>query len=194
MWEGRLGSALQHHLGLRSDTVTLWWRHHHNRSQGEKNAHTHKLKKKAKTQWLSDANSKTARKKQSLSARDNRYDHDQSVSVLVKLFPDVKYFYCQIESNVCMASYAKTHASQQHPETCKKYLDVTQMPQTEVICWQSETLYSVYMLNRDLMKSWGNVFYSTWDVMLSADEGQVVIVLGWLQRPSWESNLIFLIW
>lgn len=57
----------------------------------------------------------------------SKYGYDQSISLLLKLKT-------QIESNVCMALNAKTHTSQQHPEMCKKYLDVTQRPQTEVIC------------------------------------------------------------
>lgn len=57
----------------------------------------------------------------------SKYGYDQSISLLLKLNT-------QLESNVCMASKAKTHKSQQHPEMCKKYLDVTQRPRTEVIC------------------------------------------------------------
>lgn len=102
-------------------------------------------------------------------------------------FPDVKYVNCQIQLSVCVALNAKTHTSQRHPETYKEHLDVTQKPQTEVVCWQTDSLYRVYMLSRDVMKSWGNVFYyfnPTSDVMWRVGEGQVVIVVGWEERCS----------
>lgn len=64
-------------------------------------------------------------------------------------FTNVEHFYFQSVSSVWRVLYAKTHT---------KYLDA-RLPQTEVTHWQTDSLYNVYMLNRDVIKNGGNMFY-----------------------------------